>query len=138
MKKEIELQLIKRLLKENKLPFEDLVSSKVEFITLFSDTILKGCIGIETFGKNALLRSFVVADDFKNQGLGNTLLNSLVLKSKNEGIEKLHLLTTTADAYFTKKGFIVSDRKTAPKSIINSKEFSEICPASSVYMVKLI
>lgn len=132
------LLLIETLLKENKLPFEDLVSSKVEFLTLFSGTKLKGCIGIEKFDKNALLRSFAVDDNFKNQGIGNSLLHKLVLKCKDNGIEKLHLLTTTATAYFAKKGFIISDKKTVPKSIVNSKEFSEICPASAIYMVKVI
>lgn len=126
---------IRELLKTNKLPYEDIISSKVEFITSQPDGNLAGCIGIEKYGEDGLLRSFAVDDEYKNKGIGKDLLNELISKSKNEGIKKLHLLTTTADKYFAKKGFRNSERSNAPNAILSSKEFSEICPSGSVYMI---
>ena len=138
MTAESELSQIKNLLQLNKLPFEDISTSKVDFFSLQSDGKIIGCIGIEKYGHDGLLRSFAVENNFKNKGIGSQLLDGFLQKSKKEGIEKLHLLTTTADKYFAKKGFTVSDRKNAPEAIAGSKEFSEICPSNSIYMTKVI
>ncbi|PIB39447.1 arsenic resistance N-acetyltransferase ArsN2 [Maribacter sp. 4G9] len=127
---------IQELLQANNLPFEDLVESNVVFITREQDGKIIGCIGIEKYGTDGLLRSLAVADSHKGKGLGKQLLNALCTKSRKEGIQRLHLLTTTADAYFKRYGFQVRERSTAPKAISNTKEFSEICPSSSMYMVK--
>ena len=125
---------VQRILKENSLPFEDLESSMVLlFVSVLNGQII-GCIGVEIKGEDGLLRSFSVADKYKNQGVGNELLNRLINYSKSENIKKLHLLTTTADKYFSKKGFVKSDRINAPESIQATTEFSALCPSSSVYM----
>ncbi|UII76182.1 arsenic resistance N-acetyltransferase ArsN2 [Flagellimonas sp. HMM57] len=137
--KEIEnydFEKVRNLLKENNLPYEDIRSSKVEFITSKSDNELVGCIGIEKYGEDGILRSFAVVDTFKNRGVGAKLITKLLDKSKNDGIQKLHLLTTTAHEYFLKHGFHISERIKAPKAVADSKEFSEICPSTSIYMVK--
>ena len=125
---------VQSLLKKNSLPYEDLESSMVSlFVSVLNGQII-GCIGIEIKGKSGLLRSFSVADKYKNQGVGNKLFNKLINYSKSKNINKLHLLTTTADKYFSKKGFVKSDRISAPESIQTTTEFSTLCPSSSVYM----
>ncbi|MEM7485999.1 MAG: arsenic resistance N-acetyltransferase ArsN2 [Bacteroidota bacterium] len=131
-----DFEKVKNLLKENGLPYEDLRSSKVAFLTSKSGSEIIGCIGIEKYGEDGLLRSFAVTEDSKNKGVGGKLLNKLMDESKKEGIKKMHLLTTTADQYFLKKGFSIAKRMEAPKAIASSREFSEICPSSSVYMIK--
>ncbi|WP_420845120.1 GNAT family N-acetyltransferase [Maribacter litopenaei] len=75
-----------------------------------------------------------MSDEHKGLGIGTQLLDALCDASKRNGIQRLHLLTTTADAYFKHFGFSVAERSQAPSSIANTKEFSEICPSSSVYM----
>ncbi|RRQ48165.1 GNAT family N-acetyltransferase [Maribacter algicola] len=131
-----DLKSIQELLKANYLPFEDLVESKVAFLTKEKNGELIGCIGIEKYDADGLLRSLAVADAHKGKGIGKQLLDELCESSKQEGIHRLHLLTTTADAYFTRYGFNVTERSTAPTAILGTTEFSEICPSSSVYMVK--
>lgn len=123
------------LLRGNKLPYKDIISSKVEFITHRLNGSLVGCIGIENYGKDRLLRSFAVNDAYKSKGVGKKLLKELIVSSKEKGVKKLHLLTTTADLYFAKNGFFSVSRNNAPEKILESKEFSEICPSSSIYMV---
>ncbi len=131
-----DLEEITTLLKDNNLPYKDLQTSNVDFLSSKNNGKVIGCIGIEVYDEEGLLRSFAVDDVYKSKGIGGRLLNALLDKSKAKGIKRLHLLTTTADVYFAKKGFNVSERRSAPTSIVNSKEFSEICPSSSVYMVK--
>lgn len=129
-----DIKEIQRLLKESNLPFEDLESSNVTlFISVLNGQII-GCIGIEIKGEDGLLRSFFVTDKYKNQGIGNELLNRLMNYSKSKNIKRLHLLTTTAEKYFSKKGFVKSDRIKAPESIQTTTEFSTLCPSSSIYM----
>ncbi|PTB96968.1 GNAT family N-acetyltransferase [Marivirga lumbricoides] len=132
--KQDNLASISNLLQENKLPYEDLLSSQVIFITRKSREQLIACIGIEQYGSDALLRSFAVDDSYKSKGIGTELLHELLNKCKEEGIKTLHLLTTTAAEYFEKKGFLRAERLSAPIAISHSKEFSELCPSSSVYM----
>lgn len=129
---------IEKLLKSNNLPYEDIISSKVEFITSESNGNLVGCIGIEKYGEDGLLRSLVVDDKFKNKGTGTKLLNELISQSKSGGIKKLHLLTSTADKFFADNGFQYSKRSSAPMVILKTREFTEICPSSSIYMIKEI
>lgn len=136
--KNFDFEKIKKLLKNNDLPYDDIHSSGVEFITSEFKGKLVGCIGIEKYGEDGLLRSLAVEEEYKNRGLGKRLLNELIKKGKNEGIKKLHLLTTTAYKYFTRNGFRTINRLNAPVSIAKSKEFSELCPSNSIYMVKEI
>ena len=134
----INLDKVQVLLKDNNLPFEDIISSKVDFIVAEEQENILGCIGVEKYQEHVLLRSFAVADNYKGEGIGKELLLAMFEKSKEEDVQKIHLLTTTAEKYFKKYGFEICDRKEAPQSILKTKEFSEICPSSSAYMTKIL
>lgn len=125
---------LEKLLEENNLPFQDLLSSNIEFIVATYKENIVGCIGLEIKGHNGLLRSFAVSGDFKNKAIGNRLFELLRSKAQTVGIMKLHLLTTTAELYFLRKGFKNEDRKNTPAEINESTEFSEICPSNSIYL----
>lgn len=133
---EIDLDRIRELLKNHDLPYEDLVTSTVNFITLEDDGQLIGCIGLEQYGRDGLLRSFAVAPTHQHKGIGSKLLAQFLEAAKVAGIARLHLLTTTANHYFAKHGFQVTDRSQAPASISSTAEFASICPASAVYMIR--
>lgn len=122
------------LLKEAKLPTEDLETVQVTFHVVESDQQLLGCLGMETFGTMALLRSFAVIDEFRNAGLGSLLLDEVMVWSKQQGLSSIYLLTTTAAAFFSKKGFESIQRTDAPLAIQQTSEFSSICPASATLM----
>jgi amino-acid N-acetyltransferase len=130
----VDNSLIIQLLSDCHLPTQDIIQNKIDFKVATNDNDLVGCIGIEPYGKDALLRSFAVSDRFRNKGLGSDLLKSMINECKEMGIERVHLLTTTAEKYFLKYGFIKSNRVSAPKSIIETTEFSEICPSTSIYL----
>jgi amino-acid N-acetyltransferase len=46
------------------------------------------------------------------------------------------LLTTTAEDFFRALGYARIARELAPEAIRTTREFSSLCPASSVVMVK--
>src|SRR5690606_21425360 len=106
----------------------------VEFISAYEAGKLIGCIGVEKYGDEGLLRSFAVEDAYRGRGIGNNLLAKLLEFCRRKGIMQLHLLTTTADEYFLKKGFEIANIESAPAPIKATTEFSLLCPSSSVYM----
>jgi amino-acid N-acetyltransferase len=133
------LDVAKRLLEEAKLPTEDLTEAHVEHFS-FSGPASKptGLVGLEIFGDVALLRSLVVAPDRRGHGDGQTLLAHAQHQARSSGVRVLYLLTTTAEAFFAKQGFVRVPRTDAPAAIRSTREFAGICPASSAFMGKAL
>ncbi|ANC52739.1 GNAT family acetyltransferase [Brevundimonas sp. GW460-12-10-14-LB2] len=100
------------------------------------DSALAGYVGLEGEGRDLLLRSLVVSADRKAQGLGSRILTAAEALANEMGGERLHLLTTTAEPFFIRRGFATADRETAPEAIRRTREFTDICPASAAYLTK--
>lgn len=98
--------------------------------------IIQGVIGLETFGRIALLRSLVVTGDARGAGIGAALVTALETTCIADGVAELWLLTFDADVYFAKWGYVMRDRADVPDVIRNTEEFSELCPADTVLMSK--
>lgn len=130
------LEDVKLLLREYKLPYEDIDEHFTHFILAKKEEKIVGAIGLEIYGNIALLRSFVVDNILRNKKIGNQLLLSLLDKSIDEEIKMIYLLTTTAEKYFLNHGFQIQNRDTLPYEIKQTKEFSSICPCSAVAMSK--
>lgn len=90
--------------------------------------------GIEIHGSYGLLRSAVVDEAFRGEGLGVTLTKERLEWAKAQGLKAVYLLTTTAATFFGKLGFERVDRASAPAELQRSKEFSSVCPSSAVCM----
>ena len=127
---------IKKLLDDNDLPTSDLDQSNVHLFIGLIDSKMAGVIGIEKRNNVGLLRSLAVEDSFKGQGVGRELTLKLIDLCTSDNIEKLFLLTMTAKKYFEKFGFVEIDRVEVPDEIKQTREFKDICPASSVVMYK--
>jgi amino-acid N-acetyltransferase len=125
------------LLSAARLPTEDLTERHCEhFFFMGSSDTPEGMVGLELFGEAALLRSLVVADERRGSGTGSALLAHAEQYARAKGVEQLYLLTTTAELFFSNRGYTRAPRDTAPGSIRTTREFSGICPASSAFMVK--
>ena len=128
-----------RLLDSADLPSSDLSDAMLEhFFFVGSPTKPIALIGLELFGENALIRSLVVAPGARSNGVGWALLTHAEQHSRSQGVHELYLLTTTADKFFERHGFKRIGRDTVPDSIRSTREFAEICPATSTIMVKAI
>lgn len=95
-----------------------------------------GYVGLEGEGRDLLLRSLVVLADQKARGLGSRVLAAAETAGGDLGAARLHLLTTTAERFFTRHGFVVADRGSAPPAIRRTREFADVCPASAAYLTK--
>jgi len=99
---------------------------------------LKGCVGLEVYEESAVLRSVAVDPEYQKQGVGTELVQAVEEHARNHRVKTLHLLTTTAEAFFAQRGYVRTDRDSVPQSVAQSIEFRSICPKSSVCMSRVL
>ena len=128
---------VKCLLSAPQLNCSDLTPKHLRhFFGLGTREKLEGVVGLELFDNVGLLRSLAVVSSRRRAGLGSKLVAYAEDYARNHGIKSLYLLTVTAEDFFIHRGYQRARRKDAPSAIRETKEFSEICPASSALMVK--
>ena len=99
-----------------------------------SDGPVIGVEGLEVYGNDGLLRSAAVVSGWRGKGVGDALTRDRIEWARQRGLRSLYLLTTTAGDYFPRFGFTRADRETAPDAVRRSKEFSEACPSTALFM----
>lgn len=95
-----------------------------------------GCIGLQPFGKDGLLRSLAVVGSFREKGLARKLFDRLTVLARQTGVENLYLLTTNASGLFKKFGFRPIQKQKVPAIIQRTEEFTTLCPKTAVCLVK--
>jgi len=134
---EEDVESILKLLKTNNLPVSDLSSGHRIFLVAAAESEVIGCVAVEIYGKNGLLRSLVVDSNFREKAIGGKLVAEAEKWAADNGIKSLYLLTTTASGFFTKiDGWEETDRATVPNEVAQSTEFASICPSSATCMLK--
>ncbi|MGB9700177.1 MAG: arsenic resistance N-acetyltransferase ArsN2 [Thermodesulfobacteriota bacterium] len=128
---------IRQLLISCGLPQEDLHGDHFKHFLVYKEKgLILGVVGLEIFGKVALLRSLAVNGPHRNRGIASQMVAKIEEYARSLQISKLYLLTTSAEEFFAKRGYQRSDRKLAPLEIRTTREFQEICPDSSVCLSK--
>jgi amino-acid N-acetyltransferase len=131
-----DIRSIRALLKQAKLPVESIEADKTKFYVGTKDNELVGVAGLEFYGKDALLRSVAVRSDYRNKGYGEELIARMISEATKRDVERLVLLTETAEGFFAKRGFKVVDRASLRNDAMKkSSEFTFACPASAVCML---
>jgi amino-acid N-acetyltransferase len=103
-----------------------------------SDGAIVGVIGLEAYGRAALVRSLAVEPAFRGRGIAGEL-NALIFGlAQRLGVDELYLLTLTASDYFAKLGFQRVNRDDVPESIQATNEFRLLCPQTAVCMMKRV
>jgi len=137
--KESDLEDIKHLLEENKLPFDDIAELRKNIVVAENDKgEFIGIGALEIYGKIGLFRSLVVAKNARNKTYGSIIYKHVEDKGKNIGVRELYLLTENACKYFENLGFTEVVRDTVPVEIKNTNQFSSLCPASARIMRKYL
>lgn len=131
-----DLGAIRDLLEVCALPTADLSANLHQFIVAEQDGQIVATVGLETFGRDALLRSLGVRPEFRRLGLASALCSRMLSHAGNQGVSVLHLLTTTAEDYFAKIGFSSCDREALPEAIRSTEEFRRLCPSTAICMRK--
>jgi amino-acid N-acetyltransferase len=128
---------VTRLLEDAALPTSDLSDDHMkDFFYAGPATAPVGIVGLQFFGSAALLRSLVVTPTHRTQGLGRRLIEHAEEHARERGAAIVYLLTTTAEAFFRARGYVITPRDSAPTEIRSTPEFSSLCPASSAFLSK--
>ena len=125
------------LLKQNNLPTEDISEVTKLFSVLDNDRVI-ATIGIELYSKIGLLRSFAVDEEYRSNGIGKQLVTFIEDFARQNRMQEMVLLTTTASDYFAKRNYQTIDRENIPLEIKNSSEFKSTCPSSAIVMKKFL
>lgn len=131
-----DLAAIGALLREAGLPQGETELAAVRFLVARLDDRLVGAVGAEVFGPDALLRSLVVAPAQRGGGLGGELVRRLELAAGPWGVGRWWLLTTTAERFFTARGFRAVPRTAAPVTIRGTGQFTGGECASAVCLTR--
>ncbi|HWA87307.1 MAG TPA: arsenic resistance N-acetyltransferase ArsN2 [Opitutus sp.] len=123
---------IAALLRSENLPAGDFAEHLAHFLVGRSGDEVVAAVGAEIYGDDALLRSLVVAPTWRDGGVGGEMLRQLEARAEQWGVRRWWLLTTTAEAFFTNRGFRVTARSKVPAAIAATGEFRELCPATAV------
>jgi amino-acid N-acetyltransferase len=130
---------ITALLAQAGLPTDDLAPADLHhFIVALDAGDVIGTAGLEQHGLHGLLRSLVVAPDWRGHGLGAALVDAIEYRTRALGLRSLTLLTQTAAPFFGARGYAAIERQQAPAAVQHSTEFTALCPASSICMHKTL
>jgi amino-acid N-acetyltransferase len=127
---------VRALLARAELPLAGLTPGMEHFLIAHRGEEVIGAIGLELYPPLALLRSAVVAPGERGTGVGAALVGSIEDLARFAGIQRLVLLTTTAERFFTKHGFHRIERTSLSGPVTTSAEFTGACPSSAVCMEK--
>jgi amino-acid N-acetyltransferase len=125
------------LLQAQGLPVSDIRDEQLEhFFFVGYDGSPTGLVGLEIYGSDALLRSLVVGENVRGKGLGSALTDHAEQHSVSKGVRSIYLLTTTAETFFKRLGYVSIDRSQAPPSIERTREFANLCRSNSEFIAK--
>jgi len=131
-----ELDAVVDLLERSGLPTAGVADNFAQFLVAEADGRLVGVVGLELYDRSALLRSAAVEESWRGSGVGRVLVERALDLARERGIEDVYLLTTTAEHYFPKFGFVCVRRDEVAQDVRSSVEFQTSCPASATAMRK--
>jgi amino-acid N-acetyltransferase len=133
-----DLGAVESLLSASNLPLDGVKENFSTFVVAEDQGAIAGAIGLEKFGPVALLRSAVVSPEYRGSGVGSRLVEKVLERAEEEGIEELFLLTTTAENYFPRFGFTRTARSAVPAEMKASAEFQGACPDLAAVMKRRV
>ncbi len=130
---------VKTMLVDAGLPTTDLGGDDMnDFLLAHSASGLVGAIALQWAGQVGLLRSLVVAEMARGQGLGTRLVGALEARARALGVAELWLLTNDAGPFFAQHGYRLRPRCDVPATISASEEFRSLCPDTAELYSKTI
>lgn len=125
---------IRSLLAEAELPVDDFEPGDVAFLVAEDEGEIVGTIGLESYPPVGLLRSAAVSPGWRDAGIGAVLVRELMEEARGRSLTELVLLTTTAEAFFRKRGFERVARESLPPAVLASRQFTGTRCASAAVM----
>lgn len=100
------------------------------------DGQVQGAAALEQYECYGLLRSVVVAEPHRGQGLARLLTEKALSAARKADLVAVYVLTETAADYFFGLGFVAIGRQAVPPVVRQSTEFAELCPDTAIAMVR--
>lgn len=125
---------VARLLQAVDLPLDGAREHLDTFLVARDGGSLRGMAGLEVYGIDALLRSVATAPEARGTGLGRALVRAILDDARRRGIRGVYLLTTTAEAFFPRFGFVRIGWEAVPEAVKASPEFNGACPTTAAAM----
>jgi amino-acid N-acetyltransferase len=133
-----DLDHLRKSLSQAGLPFSDVSEPDRQFYRFEVDGQWVAYGGLEGAGSDLLLRSIVVCETHRGEGLGKAVLSELERFAVSQGAVRLHLLTQGAAGFFAANGYELLGRDEAPAAITRTVQFKHLCPASASYLCKTL
>ncbi len=128
-----DLAFVLSLVEECGLPVDGVLEHFDRFLVAAKGENRIGCIGMEVYGEDVLLRSLAVAREERNAGIGAALLARAIEEARSAGGRTAWGLTTFGKkGLFDRFGFRVVPRSGAPPGLSRSSQFRGVCPESAV------
>ena len=129
---------VSALLESVGLPIEGVAEHLQNFFLAVDDkNKAVGCVGLEIYGRFALLRSVAVSDSAQGSGIGSRLTEKAIDYAKEKDITEILLLTTTAKDFFADRfGFVEVNRDDYDEKFTDSPEW-HLPRCSSAVVMKL-
>jgi amino-acid N-acetyltransferase len=128
-----DLPFVIGLMKESGLPVEGVANHFGRYLVARRGEERIGCVGMEIYGENVLLRSLAVVRRFRNAGAGGALLGRAIAAARTGGARTAWGLTTFGNkGIFLRFGFRAVPRIQAPPALLRSSQFRGVCPESAV------
>lgn len=124
------------LLRGANLPLQGVAERPDAYIVAESTGEIAGVAGLERYGRQGLLRSVAVSPKWRGRGLGGALTEEILATAERERLEAVYLLTETAVDFFPRYGFRRIGPSEVAEGVQGSAEFTELCPASAVVMMR--
>lgn len=131
-----DLPAVLALLARNGLPEAGLADHLDTLLVARRGDQVVGSAGLEVYPDGALLRSVVVDEALRGERLGHALTEAALRLAEERGIRRVFLLTTTAEGFFPRFGFVETGRDAVPPGVRGSVEFTSACPASAHVLVR--
>ncbi len=128
------LELIQPLEQDGTLvrrPLEVLENEIDRFTLIERDGVIIGCAALYPFGEAQMgeLACVVVSAEYKGGARGDTLLQAVQQRAREQGLEKLFVLTTKTAHWFVERGFVESTVEQLPgekKALFNLQRNSKV------------
>ena len=128
------LQLVSKVLEKEALCYDDLNQFNGEIVEVYDEIgDLNGFYGLEICHEDVILRSVVILQSFRKKGLGHKIVDHAIQNATRKNLRTMYLLTTTAENFFAKIGFEVTDGFYSGIFWMNSplcdfaRDFMEVC-----------
>lgn len=129
-----DLPEVRALLAAAGLPQAGLEDHILNFMLALEGDKVVGCAGLEAHQGSGLLRSVVVAEEYRGMGIGAKLTEGMLDLARYKNLSSLSLLTETAADFFSRFGFAVVPRAELPAALLASQELQGACPDTAIAM----